>query len=376
MNARWPYYLAAGLVLLGCALGAAALPSLAPPGGGPTTAAPATRNAATPATPSASSDGPVAVIPSALPASGSARPPTPTPRALYTVQGGDTLLAIAYRFDVAMARIQIENGFGDDTTVRVGQTLRIPSPVLADEQPTWRARVVRPGDTLLSIAAEAGVSLASVDRVNGLNGSRVIRLDDILILPTGGPAAPAPPSPPPATSSPTQPPFRVPAPTTTLVVASPTAAVVRSPIPPSPTVPLSPTPARSGGEAEDQLLALYNGARSAAGVVPLKLNAALSAAARAHAADCAARGFGSHVGSDGADTKTRILRAGYANPSAWGENWAWAGGAAQAWDMWFTQEYPSGPHRDNILSPRYTEVGFGVVAAVTGFYFIADFGNR
>ena len=125
-----------------------------------------------------------------------------------------------------------------------------------------------------------------------------------------------------------------------------------------------------------QLLTLYNQARAAAGVPALRYSAVLETAARAHAKDCATRGFGSHVGSDGADTKTRLMRAGYAASKAWGENWAWGRSATQAWDMWFTQEYPSGPHRDNILSARYTEVGFGIIASQGGFYYIADFGSR
>lgn len=136
------------------------------------------------------------------------------------------------------------------------------------------------------------------------------------------------------------------------------------------------TAAPVSGDAEQQLLALYNGARAAAGIAPLRISASLTAAARAHAQDCATRGYGSHVGSDGADTRSRVLRAGYANPRAWGENWAWARSPAQAWDMWFTQEFPKGPHRDNILSARYTEVGFGIIAANGGFYYIADFGSR
>ena len=58
-----------------------------------------------------------------------------------------------------------------------------------------------------------------------------------------------------------------------------------------------------------------------------------------------------------------------------GENWAWARSAAEAFDMWFNQETDYGPHRSNILSARYGQVGFGVVASNGGYYFIADFGG-
>jgi hypothetical protein len=44
--------------------------------------------------------------------------------------------------------------------------------------------------------------------------------------------------------------------------------------------------------------------------------------------------------------------------------------------MWFNQEAGGGPHRSNILSTHYTQVGFGITASNGGFYFIADFGSN
>ncbi|NJM41306.1 MAG: CAP domain-containing protein [Anaerolineae bacterium] len=71
-----------------------------------------------------------------------------------------------------------------------------------------------------------------------------------------------------------------------------------------------------------QILALYNQARIAEGIAPLAPNWALQQAAQLHAEDCALRGFGSHTGSDGANTPTRVGRAGYSGRIT-GENWAW-----------------------------------------------------
>ncbi len=68
-----------------------------------------------------------------------------------------------------------------------------------------------------------------------------------------------------------------------------------------------------------------------------------------------------------------MQRAGYYGKYT-GENWAWGRTADEAFDMWFTQEYPSGSHRDNILGANYTDVGFGIVASHGGYYFIADLG--
>ncbi len=356
------------MVLIGSAVALLSLPRLGAPEAAtaPATARPSPTQppiVAVPATASATLPPTAAPPPTPVPTS----TPRPTPQASYVVQPGDTLLGIAIRYDVAMARIQIENDFGESLTVRGGQTLVIPAKAQPDEQPFWRARVVKAGDTLSSIADEAGVGIADLVRVNGLGGSTVIRVGATLILPISGLAA-FPPAAPTATALavPTTAPIptqaRTPGPTATVAVRSLTL----------PATAAAPT----SGDAEQQLLAYYNGARAAAGIAPLRMSPSLTAAARAHAQDCANRGYGSHVGSDGADTKTRLLRAGYANPRAWGENWAWARGAAQAWDMWFTQEYPKGPHRDNILSARYTEVGVGIIAANGGFYYIADFGSR
>ena len=365
---RWPYVGAAAMVLIGCVVALLSLPRLSSPEAvpAPATARPSPTQppiVALSVTPAATLPPTAAPPPTPVPTT----TPRPTPQASYVVQPGDTLLGIAIRFDVAMARIQIENDFGESLTVRGGQTLVIPAKAQSDERPFWRARVVKAGDTLSSIAAEAGVSVADLVRVNDLGGSTVIRVGATLILPISGSAALPPVAPtatapvvPTARPTPTQP--RAVVPTATVAVRSLTL----------PATAAAPT----SGDAEQQLLAYYNGARAAAGIAPLRYNPALAAAARAHAQDCAIRGYGSHVGSDGADTKTRVLRAGYAGPRAWGENWAWARTPAQAWDMWFTQEYPSGPHRDNILSVRYTEVGFGIIAANGGFYYIADFGAR
>ena len=70
----------------------------------------------------------------------------------------------------------------------------------------------------------------------------------------------------------------------------------------------------------------------------------------------------------------RIARAGFTGRIT-GENWAFGRTPDRVFDMWFHQEYPDGPHRLNILSARYTEVGFGIADAGNGgFYFITNFG--
>jgi uncharacterized protein YkwD len=332
-----------------------------------------------------------------------AEPATPMPivgdLADYTVQAGDTLSTIAFKFNISMAAIQIANNLGESQVVRIGQTLKVPqSKTFPDENVLWVLVEVKPGETLGGICQRYGVRLDDAVRVNKLRNASDIRAGQELIMPVNAPAARVEAEPV-AQAIPTE------APLPTLAPPAPSNSEARI-IEIIPVVPIEPlaTPtsipetvpepvvaqapermaaqavvAPLSGDTTDveamraQILALYNQARIAEGVAPLAPNWALQQAAQLHAEDCAQRGFGSHTGSDGANTQTRVARAGYGG-RVWGENWAWARTVDRAFEMWFTEEYPDGPHRRNILSTRYAEVGFGIVPSKGGFYFIADFG--
>lgn len=71
--------------------------------------------------------------------------PTPTPTVtptpvIYTIQSGESLLAIADRFNVSVSALQEANGILDPRTLQIGQQLIIPreeeSEVAADATPT------------------------------------------------------------------------------------------------------------------------------------------------------------------------------------------------------------------------------------------------
>ena len=325
--------------------------------------------------------------------------------AQYEVKPGDSLSTIAFNANVSMASIQLANNLGESQIVKIGQTLKIPqSKAFPDENVLWVIVVVKPGETLGGICQRNGVRLDDAVRVNKLRDASDIRGGQELIMPVNSPAS--------------------------LAASEPVAQVVTdgapTPLPPEPTsnkaasansseiisiipiVPITPieTPRvipevapelvvahklpeqerasaqnsfAASGETSDvevmraQVLALYNQARADAGLAPLAASSTLQQAAQLHAQDCAQRGFGSHTGSDGANTQTRVARVGFVGRT-WGENWAWARSPDRAFEMWFTEEPPDGPHRKNILSSRYAEVGFGIVPSNGGFYFIADFG--
>ena len=126
--------------------------------------------------------------------------------------------------------------------------------------------------------------------------------------------------------------------------------------------------------------ALVNQARLDAGLPPYGFSNLLAAAAQRHADDLAVHQIWSHTGSDGSEPRQRIAEAGYA---AWtwnsgeliaGENF-WTGyGTIQDAMAFFVEDEP---HRKNILSTTYREIGVGVATDAAGRnYYVLDFGVR
>ncbi|MDR6317315.1 uncharacterized protein YkwD [Actinoplanes couchii] len=121
---------------------------------------------------------------------------------------------------------------------------------------------------------------------------------------------------------------------------------------------------------QTQINQLVNVERAEHGCGALKVNAQITAAARAHSAYMAQTGTFSHTGKGGSRFSTRIKNAGYAKPSA--ENIAWGyQSAAAVVDGWMK----SPGHRTNILNCKSKTVGVGVVYSAGGApYYTQDFG--
>ncbi|RLC85001.1 MAG: hypothetical protein DRI79_12005 [Chloroflexi bacterium] len=131
-------------------------------------------------------------------------------------------------------------------------------------------------------------------------------------------------------------------------------------------------------------LALVNEARLDEGLAPYAASTLLNAGAQRHADDIAANGFTDpnnvHLGSDGSTPQQRIAEAGYV---AWtwnggelvvGEN-VWTGYGSTEDALAFFLEDP--PHRENLLSGVYREIGVGVATDADGRnYYVLDFGAR
>jgi uncharacterized protein YkwD len=138
---------------------------------------------------------------------------------------------------------------------------------------------------------------------------------------------------------------------------------------------------------ESGLLSGVNAVRHQHGLGALHLSRGLSAAARQHSAEMAARGYFSHSSANGSSFDRRVVR--YYRVSGrhfWsvGENLLWSSpdvDPAGALRMWMN----SPEHRANLLSPRWREIGLSAVhvASAPGTFggrevtiVTADFGVR
>ena len=144
---------------------------------------------------------------------------------------------------------------------------------------------------------------------------------------------------------------------------------------------------RAAAALEQQVFLAVNGQRVRHGLVPLRLSRKLTVSARGHSVSMAEHGYFEHDSYDGSAFWRRI-RATYPEAAgrtwAAGENLAWASpdlSAQQTVDMWMH----SPRHRQNMLAPRWREVGIGGVhaPAAPGVYegldvtiVTADFGVR
>ena len=194
---------------------------------------------------------------------------------------------------------------------------------------------------------------------------------------TRSPTLTSPPATSAATAIPTQP--LGPSPTATGPAMpgpeSPTSSPTLTIPPPTATNPSLCNPAGNAG-FENTLLSLINAERQAQGLQPYNLQSQLQTAARLHSTDMACNDFLSHTGSDGSSAGDRVRRQGY--------NWSWVGeniyatgntsssGPQQAFDWWMN----SAPHRANLLSPNYVDIGIGYMYRAEssyGGYFTAVF---
>ena len=115
----------------------------------------------------------------------------------YTVRPGDTLWSIAAQHGTTVNAIMQANGLANANYVYAGQRLIIPgggNSSGSGSQAGGGTYVVRPGDTLASIAYRQGTTAWAIANANGLANPNYIYPGQRLRIPSGGGAAPAPAS--------------------------------------------------------------------------------------------------------------------------------------------------------------------------------------
>lgn len=119
-----------------------------------------------------------------------------------------------------------------------------------------------------------------------------------------------------------------------------------------------------------EMVRLINQARAQRGLPLYLLNPALSQVAQNHVNDVIANGRLGHVGSDGSRVAGRVGRAGYA-ASQVSENWVYSRDLARGFRWWMADP----PHRANILSSKFTEIGVGMTPHPNGWgqVWVVDF---
>lgn len=103
---------------------------------------------------------------------------------LIRVQRGDTLSGLAVRYGTTVSALQAANGLHGDL-ILAGSTLTLPSTRTATTTSATveHTHVVVLGETVTSIAQQAGTSVAAVLARNGLSSASLIRPGQSLVVP-------------------------------------------------------------------------------------------------------------------------------------------------------------------------------------------------
>lgn len=301
--------------------------------------------------------------------------PTPSEPFDYIVQEGDTLPALAERFNLGDDGVLLILDYNPSIIAEqggvyyVGQTLRIPPPgtlrATATPIPPDLPRGTRleysvlPGDSIAAIAAKFNSRVDDIIAENDLEDANALLVGQVLRIPVNL-----------ITATPTLPPTSTPV-TPTAAAGTPQAVAAT----PAPSGTTACSPATNETFIID-LLKLINDDRTAAGLPALTANQRLAAAASAHARDMLCNNYLSPTGLDGSTAQTRVAAQGY-TASVVVENLyalhpAFGMSPQVAFDWWNRNT----AYRDNILNRDVTEIGIAYVSdekTLFGAYFVVTF---
>jgi uncharacterized protein YkwD len=298
--------------------------------------------------------------------------PTPSEPFPYTLVEGDTLQAVAERFNLGDDGVLLIYDANPDIAANgglyfVGDTIIIPPPGTVRDTPTpvsidlpRGTRIeysVLPGDTLAGIAAKFNSLEDDIILANEIEDANALFIGQVLEIPVNLVTATATL---PSTSTPVTP-----------TVAGQTAQSSTATPAPGNT---STTCAPSGNDTfVTNLIKLVNDARTAEGLSALSVDQKLVAAAKAHATDMVCNNYLSHIGLDGSTPQSRVAAQGYAASLVVEDIYALHpayGINAQAAFNWWNNNPAS---RADLLNPDTTQIGIAYVESeesLLGAYFV------
>jgi len=238
-------------------------------------------------------------------------------------------------------KIQVTYASTEDRVVQIRVNGGVPTAI---DFPSTRG-VGRTGTLRILLGLDAGDNTIEFDNPAGPAPD----IDKIVIT-TDGPAPTAPPAVPASA-----------APGVTATASAPASQPAPEATGPAPSSPAAGD-VRAKVALEAQVVSLVNAERATAGCRSLVVDARLTAAARSHSTDMAARDFLGHTGSDGAEFAARITGAGYKFSIAAENITKGQPTPREAMASWLGS--PS--HRANIVNCAYRNIGVGVTADKTG----------
>ena len=107
----------------------------------------------------------------------------------HEVKAGETLASIGRLYGVTAAALQAANNIRSASALQAGASIKVPSDVptqvSASAKTAIRRHQVKSGETLSSIAARYGITVAALQRANGIRSPRSLRAGVWLQIPSG-----------------------------------------------------------------------------------------------------------------------------------------------------------------------------------------------
>ncbi len=102
----------------------------------------------------------------------------------YTVKAGDTLYSIAKKYNTTVSALTSLNKLSNPNVLKIGQVLKLKADTAAPPStPSTTNYTVKSGDTLYAIAAKYNTTVQKITAANNITNANVIRIGQVLKIP-------------------------------------------------------------------------------------------------------------------------------------------------------------------------------------------------